>query len=1540
MSLKNIKNIIVKTVATAMSISMVFGNISICGQGLNQVIAENLSAPEIEIELQNKQYVQYKEGENAGVALQSTLSIYPKQTADTYLPTENVEIAANLPKLNGHFPEEAYVVEARTKSTTGEEVNTNINQSYNVDSGLLSISYENMQNQEGKFNEGTKDEFEIIYNYSAEAYTGNEQEVSLNYNVNVKANFSTENGSITSSQTKAIELKEKENKGELTNFQITELKEKVYKGYLYSNVENKTTYNTDYKTVSTLSILNKENINKDIELEIKESEFELKDKETKVAANGNVIYKATGINKNEFDKILGQEGSIEIRQGEELIATVKYVEVENSKKLAIVYSEENIVILEDNQTSAIIEYAKEITNLQIKTSKPITEGLLHFENQATIKASNNYGCNVEDIRSVRTGLTACEKTHYTNILLTEPETKITATSSNKSFSTLQTSKTTLTIKLDDTNSSTKLFNNPTITVKLPEGLTNAKLSSPEILNGNGLKIKSATGKDNIITIQLEGKQTEYDLKNVTGGTSIVMEIENINFKDTMPTHEDKIEVTCAQGKETRIANCNVNIVSKAGLFSMSKLSNYDSKNSVTTVMDKNVKTVNIESNAKAKEAVNTVNLVNNYDQDLTNVQIIGRAGYADDNVESTFNTEITKEIEVSNSKVKVYYSSNAGATYNDNSWQEELTNETKACKIVLENNSLAKASVLEIKENVRIPENLGVNETSYLNWEVTYNYNGREIKDSLNIGMETPKDELQLQASEAIQNIATESGENIPVSLSVTPSITQDVVHSGQTVVYKIRVTNNSNQDLSNLELKDNIPMNGIYTYKEEKEGGLINYYETVEDSLIKLKTWNISSLKANKTKEFEIMLKMAKIENEEEVVNKVTLSYNNKEVTAVENKLTLKPAVIVANLATSSERTINQVYGRNSIVEYCINISNVSGEKLENAQVQYTIPQYINYIEGGIASYDEFEGYIIDKNQMGTLAEDNIFTYAITKLEAGETKTIVVRGTVQQLESPYEANIEGIAKVIVNEDTYESNLNTIKTIQSAFESKLSSNVKEGTTLKTGDNVTYTITVKNVGKADGAVTVKDVLPDELEVQEVTYSKNGEEPVKIKTPSMETEIWENLEQEETLTINIKAIVQNIIVEKDTTLTVKNIATVNGTSTNEISFNVNLKGVEEDNPSIPEDNPTDPDNREPAEGDNVPTTPEGNDPTNPEGNDPTDPEKKLYTISGVAWIDQNKDGKRNENEPLQDSVIVSLLNKETGSFALNQDGSKITATTDSNGAYSFTNIPEGTYQVLFEYDTNTYTVTTYQKEGIEENLNSDVMASTVTINGEEKLSAITNEIELKANAENIDIGLITNAVFDLKLDKQIVKTEVISKQGTETNTFKGENTAKVDLVAKYMAGSNVIVTYKFVITNNGDVTGYVNSLVDTLPSGLEFSSELNKDWYKGSDGKLYTTSLSNIGIKPGETSEVELVLTKTMTEENAEVIPNNAKLEKISNLENIAETDKALENNESSATLVISIKTGSVIMYTGITIACLAIIAIGVYIIKKKVLDVEI
>ena len=1601
----SLKNIILKSLAVTVAISIVFGNISVCGIGISRAIAENTDAPKINLEIQNEKYVQYNEEENAGVAIQSKLSINSNQTSENYLPTTKVGLEVKLPRLNGCLPERAIVAEARTKATTGEEMNTTINQNYDSNSGLLKVSYENTANDEGKiyteFNKDAKDEFEIIYIYPEKAYTGNEKEIKLEYTINAKMTFKTENSSITSQNSKNIELTEKENKEDIEEFNITKLEKNIYKGFLYSNVENKTNYDTEYKTVSTLSVLNSQ-ISKDITMELKESEFILNDEEeTKVSSNGKIEYKATGISKYEFDRMLGQDGVLEIYNENTLLATVKYVEVNENKKtvkkLAVVYSEEDIRILEDNSENLVIEYPENITSLNVKISKPTTEGFIHFENQNVIKASEDYGSKVEEIKYLSTESTINNNSNIVKIRLSEPETKISVTSSNTSLSTLQTSKTTLTVKLDDTNASTKLFNNPIITVKLPEGLTGGHLSSPEILNGNGLSIKTAKAEKNVITIELEGKQTAYDLNNVSGGVNIVMDIEDIDFSDTTPTHADKIEVTCVQGTNKATTSCNVNIVSKAGLLMLSELRNFDDKDTVLTTIDSKVKTVEIASEAEERTAIQTLTLVNNYDEEITNVEIIGRIGYTNVDIASTFDTNLIKPIEVNKEGTKIYYSENKDASYTDNSWSEKFTQNAKLYKIEIDNNKINGKDSLQLKLNLNIPANVSYNQASYIKTEINYMHDKMNLNDGVTIGLLTESNKLLKSRNITNFDILNQEGKNIPISLAITPNVTQNYVHSGQIVTYTIQVRNNGTEDLTDLILEDIIPNNALYTYIKEVEGAIANYTEVVTDAEIKSKEWKIESLEAGTTEKIEVMLKMTEVSQEQEILNKANLKYN-EQIATIENKLIVKPALLTASLTTNSESMLNVKYDVGEILDYYITVKNITNKKLNNANVQFELPSTLKYFAGGPAKYDEIEGYIIEDN---INIDNNIFTYNINEIKPGEEKTIVVKAEVKQLEGQLEDSIITISQIGLGNEIYETNIKSIKTEQSAYSINLSVDTKGKEILEENDEITYIATVRNNGKNSKDIEILDELPEQLETVKIEEIKNGN-ILKTSESSVQNINWAiSIEAGDTLILKITAKVKNIELKNTENIIVSNSVTLlmGDEELNSEEVEVTIKSdnnkIDEDEDMIDDEGkPEEPDNTIPDSDDfddldnpaDKPEDSEGTDnpsdipgdseeeqnptdkPEDSEGTDnnpsdipedsegidnpsdipgdseeeqnPTDKPANKFTITGLAWLDSNKNGQRDADEKLMDSVIVTLINKETGDYVKDDSGNKITATTNSNGEYKFENVKEGKYLVLFEFDTNTYTVTTYQKEGIEENINSNAIITTVSINGNKKLAGITDAITLNENKENIDIGLIENATFDLSLNKQITKVTVINAQGTQEFNYKEGDIAKVDLVAKYMNTAEVIINYKFTITNLGDTTGYVNTLVDNLPSGLEFSSELNKDWYKGSNGQLYTTSLSGIAIKPGETSEIELILTKSMTEENTGTFANNAELTKISNLENIQEDEKATENNKSSAILIISIKTGSVLLYTGITIGCISILAAGAYIIKKKILDKEI
>ena len=528
---------------------------------------------------------------------------------------------------------------------------------------------------------------------------------------------------------------------------------------------------------------------------------------------------------------------------------------------------------------------------------------------------------------------------------------------------------------------------------MPDGLVGGRLSSTQILNGNGLRIKNADAKGNVITIELEGKQTQYDLNNVSGGASIVMDIENIDFKDTIATHTDKIEVTCTQGKEKVVAKQDVNIISKAGLLMLTNTTGFDNKNTKLTSIDNEIKVVEIENDVKAKEVVQTIDLVNNYDNNITNVEIIGRLGYTNNELNSTFDLMLTRPIEINNAKV--YYSTNKDANYNHESWSEEFTSEAKAYKIEIENKEIISKGNTGMKLYFEIPANIQYNQETFVRTEVNYIYNKKLLSDSSTIGMETPANSLTVNSINYMTQLTSQEGNNIPVSVVVTPKISQNYVHSGQRVTYTVKVINNGTEDLNNVVVEDIIPDNAIYTYVVEREGFVANYNEIIQETETKSKQWTIENLKAGNTAEFEIMLTMADVTEEQEIVNTVKLTCNNKEV-STENKLQLKPSKIKVNLTTNAEGMVGVVYNAGDILQYQINLKNTSGEKLKDIKVKFNLPDSLKYIEGGLVTYEPFEGYII--KEAGTI-NDNIFEYNIERLKVDEEITINIKVLINQLD-------------------------------------------------------------------------------------------------------------------------------------------------------------------------------------------------------------------------------------------------------------------------------------------------------------------------------------------------------------------------------------------------------------------------------------------------------------------------------------------------------------------------------------------------------------
>ena len=188
------------------------------------------------------------------------------------------------------------------------------------------------------------------------------------------------------------------------------------------------------------------------------------------------------------------------------------------------------------------------------------------------------------------------------------------------------------------------------------------------------------------------------------------------------------------------------------------------------------------------------------------------------------------------------------------------------------------------------------------------------------------------------------------------------------------------------------------------------------------------------------------------------------------------------------------------------------------------------------------------------------------------------------------------------------------------------------------------------------------------------------------------------------------------------------------------------------------------------------------------------------------------------------------------------------------------------------------------------------------------------------------------------KNLVMSKVTAKNNkTITNNYTDATLVKQEIDSKQINSTTFVAEYTIKVTNNGNVPGYVKKIADYLPKDFQFNSELNKDWYQ-SGNTLYCTSLSNVAIKPGESKEVKLILVKKMNENNTGLFNNSAEIVEsyneygLKDINSVEGNKVKGEDDMGSADLIISIKTGQIVLtavFTVIAVTALAVISIITY-----------
>lgn len=1406
--------------------------------------------------------------------------------ANNSYPVKTTDIELNVPD-----GAEEVKVHARKTDATSSDIDFGTgNYEYNSENKTLKINLSNKE-ADGVINwkKEALDTLVITYLYDEKVDLSGKE-------LTVKDVINTFDNRQLDSNTKLV-LDEEENG--IVTVETGNKENSIYKGKIYTGEDREyttyTTVNIDYSSVVSQIVLDEE-----------ESKF-LDGKDTK---KSNIKYVQSRINKSDMQKLLGEEGSIEVtdQDGNTIIDINKDTNTD-----------------EDGYIN--IKYSTNVKSVKMQMSKPIVNGSLKIEHLRKISNSKLSREDVNNIDKINQKIYVSFKevdekdiknSIENNIKLNDTTSQVKVTTNKETLTTSNKNEGLKTIVTLQTNGEDKkLYKNPKIKLTLPKEIEKVENIKGNLIYGeDSLKIKTAKlNEENdhkIIEVQIDGSQEKYSNAAIEGIKVLIQADVTLNQTSVNKVQNIKVQVDNENDEKSVNAEKNIEIINLKSIITTNDMAELG----VTTTENGNTSKVNLEINDNEKNVTVQSNVINNESKAINNVRILGKipTNNSNNNVGITLKREIKISSDNAN-KTKVYYTDNENASDDisnlENGWKEASNKNSAKYLIIVD--KLDVGENIKYSYEINIPKNLKYNLKAEEGYEVKY--------QGIN---ETDKNVSSTQ-------ILLTTGEGAEISQHIKASRngkdleTGAIVKVGEIIKYDITVENNGNAEAKDVKVKATVPegttkvaIDKVYNEEDMMPG-------TAEEDKAKRKQYVTSDQrevifdKINIDKGDKVVLSYEvrvndDIEDNKETVCEVVTTYNQNDSTEVIKHI-LKKADFSMELSTAYRTEDNLKLGYT--YDYGLKIKNYSNEDKKNVKIHFEKNKSLKII--GVS-------YRYQEQQYNLNNVEGMEDYTIEEIKAGDTVEIWISTIVQYNDNSKQTDL--YATINDNGNLYYSN-SMKELVVGAIKLNVktttnSDSKKENNYVVSGNTIDYKLTIKNDGDTDAAsLVIRDEISNYITVKNVKI--NGKETeYKKETKFKDGKSYSilvidtNLKSGDTCTIEINTSV-NKITSNDVLQITNKASIYNDTLLSETEYDTYY--VTSDKEIISE-----------TEAEKNADGYDGNN----EDNGQNDGNSK-YAISGTVWFDEDKNGARTTNEQKLGSINVYLLNSKTN---------KIIANTKSgeDGFYSFADIPNGEYIVIFEYDSGLYIPTVYQAKDVDDTQNSDAIQSKMKIDNEEKTVAITDNIKLNKNVSNIDLGLIKAEKFDLELNKYATKITVVNSNETKTYEFDKSTLSKVEIAAKYLKSSTVLIEYTIEVKNAGELSGYVQSIVDYKPTELEFSSNLNKDWYS-SGNKLYNDSLKNKEIKAGETKEIKLILTKKMTESNTGLTNNTAEISKAYNNKGIADIDSTPMNNKKeddlgSADIIIGVKTGAIISYVSLTITTLVLLAVGAYLINKKILNKDI
>ena len=791
-----------------------------------------------------------------------------------------------------------------------------------------------------------------------------------------------------------------------------------------------------------------------------------------------------------------------------------------------------------------------------------------------------------------------------------------------------------------------------------------------------------------------------------------------------------------------------------------------------------------------------------------------------------------------------------------------------------------------------------------------------------------------------------------------------DIIYSNEIVKYEITVSNTREENVENMRIFSNIPEGMTYveydkeafSFWNEKYTGLEtgkadpngvywqdDTYQYVVDNNLKAKEINIGTLPKGESKTYSYELKVNSTENDKNIENTIEILENENVIYTYKMSNKAMAGELEVRMRQYQSRTEKNEFSYNVIVK------NLTNED-KSAVATLNIPDIaeIKSVRGSYGteiSYEQKDGNLIinlSKIPASSFASMEIVMKAnITEENQSETyqyATGISIETTGNNSKVYNSNqciasgwIESV-KIVQNSETSGEKVKEFKEITYIYDIENTGYVLEElggyTTIKFEDYIPKELSVKSIeynnfivekkgtgAKGEYVITNTPIKMSSVEVAQVNGKKKENEP--------RLELDLNIQNGGKIQIKIVAEVKTFD-SKQNNIEISNMGIVSG------------EGLKTKQSNIIQNTLVHPKTTNVIEVDsNGNIIDGGNTPTPTPTPDNTQNTKAKYSISGVAWIDADENGRRDNDETLKDGVEVLLYDVTNKKFVTDETGKVLNQKTDKDGKYSFTNIYVGQYYVIFKYDTDMYGITDYQRADVLNTENNDAVEKYARIFDETRTIGMTDTINLNSYKNNIDLGLVEKKNFDLKLEQYIQKITVTNSKGTKEYNYNNKKFAKISIHSKQFVGSTVVVEYKVLITNVGDLTGKVYEILDEIPSKMDFHSEINDGWTKSLSYTISNISFVNNEIKPGESIETTVTLSKTLQDGDPGVYTNIAKINSAESLKH--KEDSNTENNSDKTEIMIEVATGTEIAFKliGGVIMGLLYIALMIYFIRKVV-----